>query len=46
MIFGLYQFIQSDLDSLYIYGLENNLLRSGNAQDILAHYSNKNLKAM
>ena len=31
MIFGLYQFIQSDLDSLYIYGLENNLLRSGNA---------------
>ena len=31
MIFGLYQFIQSDLDSLYTYGLENNLLRSGNA---------------
>jgi len=31
MIFGLYQFIQSDLESLYTYGLENNLLRSGNA---------------
>ena len=31
LIFGLYQFIQSDLDSLYTYGLENNLLRSGNA---------------
>ena len=31
MIFGIYQFIQSDLESLYTYGLENNLLRSGNA---------------
>ena len=31
MIFGLYQFVQSDLESLYTYGLENNLLRSGNA---------------
>ena len=31
MIFGLYQFVQSDLERLYTYGLENNLLRSGNA---------------
>jgi len=31
MIFGLYQFIQPDLHSLHTYGLENNLLRSGNA---------------
>lgn len=31
MILGLYQFVQSDLESLYTYGLENNLLRSGNA---------------
>lgn len=31
MIFGLYQFIQSDLNGLHAYGLENNLLRSGNA---------------
>lgn len=31
MIFGLYRFIQSDLDKLFTYGLENNLLRSGNA---------------
>lgn len=31
MIFGLYRFIQSDLNGLYAYGLENNLLRSGNA---------------
>jgi hypothetical protein len=31
MIFGLYRFILSDLDKLYTYGLENNLLRSGNA---------------
>jgi hypothetical protein len=31
MIFGLYRFIQSDLNGLHAYGLENNLLRSGNA---------------
>ena len=31
LMFGLYRYIQSDLEQLYTYGLEHSLLRSGNA---------------